>query len=74
MPYMIPYYESGLLARFRCTDCEWTYCIHNPSSATTPRGEEERAKEQYIIHRCSEFSSKTTKKLAGHCFNKEEAG
>jgi hypothetical protein len=62
MPYMIPYYHSGLLVKFRCTDCDWTYCIQNPCSATVARDEEEKAKEQYIAHRCSEFSSKTVKK------------
>jgi hypothetical protein len=62
MPYMIPYYHSGLLVKFRCTDCDWTYCIHNPSSATVPRDEEEQAKEQYTAHRCSEFSGKIAKK------------
>jgi hypothetical protein len=30
MPYMIPHYQSGLLVKFRCTDCAWTYCIQNP--------------------------------------------
>jgi hypothetical protein len=62
MPYMIPYYHSGLLIKFCCTDCDWTYCIQNPCSATVPRGEEGKAKEQYMAHRCSEFSSKTAKK------------
>jgi hypothetical protein len=62
MPYMIPYYQSGELVTFRCTDCDWTYSIQNPGSATVPREEEEKAKEQYIAHRCSEFSSKTAKK------------
>jgi hypothetical protein len=61
MPYMIPYYHSGLLLKFRCTDCDWTYYIQNPSSATVPRDEEEKAKEQYMAHRCTEFSSKTGK-------------
>jgi transposase-like protein len=62
MPYMIPYYQSGLLVKFRCTDCDWTYRVQNPSSATVLRDEEERAKELYTAHRCSEFSSKTAKK------------
>jgi hypothetical protein len=62
MPYMIPYYHSGLLAQFRCTDCDWAYNIQNPSSATAPPEEEDKAKEQYRGHRCSEFSSKTRKK------------
>jgi hypothetical protein len=60
MPYMIPYYQSGILVTFRCTDCDWTYNVHNP--ATVPRDEEEKAKEQYVAHCCSEFSSKTAKK------------
>jgi hypothetical protein len=54
MPYMIPYYQSGLLVTFRCTDCDWTYTIHNPCSAPVPHDEEEKAKEQYVAHRCSE--------------------
>jgi hypothetical protein len=62
MPYMIPYYQSGLLVSFRCTDCDWTYTIQNPCSAPIPREEEEHAKKRYVTHRCSEFSSKTTKK------------
>jgi hypothetical protein len=62
MPYMIPYYQSGLLVTFRCTDCDWTYTIADPCSAPVPREEEEKAKEQYVAHRCSEFSSKTAKK------------
>lgn len=62
MPYMIPYYLSGLLVTFRCTDCDWTYTIQNPCSGRVPRDEEEKAKEQYVAHRCSEFLSKTTKK------------
>jgi len=61
MPYMVPYYHSGLLDKFRCTDCDWTYCIENPCSAKVPRDEEERAKKEYMTHRCSEFS-KTAKK------------
>jgi len=47
MPYMIPYYQSGLLVKFRCTDCDRTYCIPNPCSATVPHDEEKKAKEQY---------------------------
>jgi hypothetical protein len=62
MPYLIPYYHSGLLVKFRCTDCDWTYSIQNPCSATVPRDEEDKAKEQYMAHRCSEFSSKTANK------------
>jgi hypothetical protein len=62
MAYMIPYYESGLLIQFRCTDCDWTYCVRSPSSARVSREEEETAKEQYGAHRCSEFSGKTTKR------------
>jgi len=62
MPYMLPYYQAGLLSKLRCTDCDWTYCVPNPSSATVPRDEEEKAKEQYLTHRCSEFSGKTAKK------------
>lgn len=62
MPYMIPYYQSGILVTFRCTDCDWTYTIGNPSTSPVPRDEEEKAKEQYVAHRCSEFSSKTAKK------------
>jgi DNA-directed RNA polymerase subunit RPC12/RpoP len=62
MPYMIPYYQSGLLVTFRCTDCDWTYTIQNPCSAPVPRDEEEKAKEQYVTHRCSECGSKTAKK------------
>lgn len=62
MPYMIPYYQSALLVTFRCTDCDWIYAIKNPCSAPVPRDEEEKAKEQYVAHRCSEFSSKTAKK------------
>jgi hypothetical protein len=27
---MIPYFHSGFLVKFRCTDCNWTYCIQNP--------------------------------------------
>jgi hypothetical protein len=44
--YMIPYYRSGLLVKFRCTDCDWTCYIQNPCSATVPRDGEEKAKEQ----------------------------
>jgi hypothetical protein len=62
MPYMIPYYQSGLLVTFRCTDCDWTYSIQNPRSTTVPRDQEENAKKQYAAHRCSESSSKTTSK------------
>jgi hypothetical protein len=62
MPYMIPYYLSGLLVKFRCTDCDWTYCVPNPCSPTVPHDEEKRAKERYLAHRCSEFSHKTAKK------------
>jgi hypothetical protein len=62
MPYMIPHYHSGLLVKFCCTDCDWTYGIQSPSSATAPRDEEEKAKDQNAAHRCSEFSSKTAKK------------
>jgi hypothetical protein len=62
MPYMIPHYHSGLLVKFCCTDCDWTYCIQSSSSATVSRDEEKKAKEQYTAHRCSEFSSKTAKK------------
>lgn len=62
MPYMITYYQSGLLVTFRCTDCEWTYTVQNPCSDPIPRQEEEKAKKQYVTHRCSECSSKTTKK------------
>ena len=62
MPYMIPYYQSGLLVKFRCTDCDWNYTIQNPCSVPVPRHEEEEAKEQYAAHRCSEFSGKTAKK------------
>ena len=62
MPYMIPYYHSGLLTHFHCTDCDWAYCIQNPCSATATPNEEEKAKEQYRDHRCSEFSSKRTEK------------
>jgi hypothetical protein len=58
MPYMIPYYQSGLLVTFRCTDCDWTYTIQNPRSTPVPHDEEEKAKEQYVAHRCSECSSK----------------
>jgi len=65
MPYMIPYYQSGLLVTFRCTDCDWTYSIQNPCSAAVPRDEEGKAKEQYEAHRCSEFSSKTWHKKTG---------
>jgi len=61
MPYMIPYHHSGILAEFRCTDCDWTYRIENPCSAAVPRDEEKKVKEQYMAHRCSEFSSKTAK-------------
>jgi len=63
MPYMIPYYHSGLLAKFRCTDCDWTYCIQQkPCSATAAPDEEKKAKELYRSHRCSEFSTKRAKK------------
>jgi hypothetical protein len=27
MPYMILYYHSGLLVKFRCTDCDWSYSV-----------------------------------------------
>lgn len=50
MPYMIPYYQSGILVTFRCTDCDWTYTIGNPSTSPVPRDEEEKAKEQYVAH------------------------
>jgi hypothetical protein len=46
MPYMIPYYESGLLIKFRCTDCDWAYCIQNASSASVSPEENRKAKEQ----------------------------
>jgi hypothetical protein len=62
MPYMIPYYHSGLLVKYSCTDCDWTYSVQNPYSATVPRDEEERAKEQYVAHRCSKFSREAAKK------------
>ena len=62
MPYMIPYYQSGLLVTFHCTDCDWNYAVENACSAPVPRDEEEKAKEQYVAHRCSEFSSKPAKK------------
>jgi hypothetical protein len=59
---MIPHYHSGLLVKFCCTDCDWTYGIQSPISATAPRYEEEKANDQYAAHRCSEFSNKTAKK------------
>src|SRR4030095_2304222 len=61
MPYMIPYYQSGFLVTFRCTDCDWTYRIQNPCSAPIPCDEGKEAQEQYVTHCCSEFSSKTAK-------------
>ena len=61
MAYMIPYYQSGLLIKFRCTDCDWAYCVNDPSSARVSREEEESAKKQYTAHRCSEFSGKQRK-------------
>jgi hypothetical protein len=44
MPYMIPYFPSGLLVKFRCTDCDWTYRIQDPlfSSCSRRRGKSER--------------------------------
>ncbi len=33
-----------------------------PLFSHCPRGEEQKTKEQYMAHRCSEFSSKTAKK------------
>ena len=62
MPYMIPYYQAGILVTFRCTDCDWNYIIQNPGSVPVPRDEEQKAKEQYVAHRCSEFSGKKAKK------------
>jgi hypothetical protein len=62
MPYMIPYYQSGRLVTFRCTDCDWTYAIRIPCSVPIPRDEEEIAKEQYVAHRCLKLSSKRAKK------------
>jgi len=61
MAYMIPHYQSGLLIKFRCTDCDWAYCVNDPSSARVSREEEENAKEQYMAHRCSEFSGRQRK-------------
>ena len=54
MPYMIPYYQSGILVTFRCTDCDWTYTIGNPSTSPVARDEEEKAKEQYSVLRVLE--------------------
>jgi len=73
MAYMIPYYQSGLLIKFRCTDCDWAYCVHNPSSATVSREEEGQAKKQYIAHHCAEFSGKRRKDSWVDLFLRTEA-
>jgi hypothetical protein len=65
MPYMIPYYHLGILVNFRCTDCDWTYCIQNPCSGTVPRDEEEKAKDQYMAHRCSDVFKQNSEEVAG---------
>jgi hypothetical protein len=44
----------------------WECCWTDTCSAPVTHDEEEKAMEQYVAHRCSEFSSKTPKKQPAH--------
>jgi hypothetical protein len=69
--YMIPYYHSGLLVKFRCTDCDWTYRIQNPCSATAPS--RRRGKSEGTVHgsQLLRVFKQNSEEVAGSCSEQE---
>jgi len=60
---MIPFYQYGGI--FAAPTATGLTVSKNPCSAPVPRDEDEKAKEQYVAHRCSEFSGKKGEEGAG---------